>query len=337
MTSSRNPLRTAVRRAQAAAALAVAPAADRRGGSALVDLGIRVERCARAPGDGARRGVAAVLGRASAPVHWHDGGSGKPLLLLNGWTASGLLWPSDWLADLEQRHRVLRMDNRGAGWSRSAPAPFTVADLADDAAAVLRAGGVESAIVLGFSMGGMVAQELALRHPDLVTGLVLVGTRPPAAAHVPGDRHTLAVAMRPPAPGQSLADHVRATWSVLAAPGFAATHPEVLDELVDQVVRRPTPYAGVLAQIRAVAGWHGAHRCGHIAVPTVVLHGTRDPLMPVGNGMRLARLIPGAKYVELPGVGHLVIHEAPNAVREALTTLGHRTAAAPLRRTGGVA
>lgn len=263
----------------------------------------------------------AIPRKASAPVHWHVAGSGEPLLLLNGWTASGLVWPSRWLHHLEQRHRVIRIDNRGSGWSRSAPSPFTIADLADDARSVLRACGVDSATVLGFSMGGLIAQELAYRHPEVVASLMLVGTRPPTPAQVSAERAKLAAAMQPPVPGQSPADHVRTTWGRLAAPGFAEEHPEVMDELVAQVLRRPTPHVFVLAQVRAIAGWHGPHRLAHLNVPAVIVHGTRDPLMPVGNGMRLARLIPRADYVELAGVGHLVVHEAGGELLDLLARL----------------
>jgi pimeloyl-ACP methyl ester carboxylesterase len=275
-----------------------------------------------------------LLRKASGPVHWHVSGSGEPLLLLNGWTASGLVWPSPWLRRLEQHYRVIRIDNRGSGFSRHAPSPFTIADLADDARRVLRRCGVPSATVLGFSMGGMIAQELAHRHPEFVSSLVLVGTRPPTPAQVPADRAALAAAMQPPAPGQSPADHVRVTWGRLAAPGFAEEHPHILDELVAQVLRRPTPRACVLAQVRAIAGWHGPHRCAHIKVPTVVVHGTRDPLMPVGNGMRLARLIPRAEYVELAGVGHLVAHEAGGELGQVLARLGQGSIGGPAQTPG---
>lgn len=314
--------RALVKRAQAAAALAAAPIADRTSGSLLIDAGTRMERSVRGGYALGSAPAAKLFGRTTrAEVNWHVGGSGEPLLLLNGWTASGVLWPSAWLRRLEQRYLVIRVDNRGTGWSRNAPSPFTIAHLASDARSVLRSCRLRSATVLGFSMGGLIAQELALRHPDVVSGLVLVATRPPTPAHVPADRSTLAAAMQPPAPGQELADHLRITWSRLTAPGFAEENPAVMDELVAQIVRRPTPHACVLAQVRAIAGWHGPHRCGRIAVPTVVVHGTRDPLMPVGNGMRLARLIPQAQYVELPGVGHLVAHEAGDDLLDVLGRL----------------
>jgi pimeloyl-ACP methyl ester carboxylesterase len=248
--------------------------------------------------------------RTGVVVNWHEGGQGPALLLLNGWTASGLVWPASWLQILEQHFRVIRIDNRGTGWSRSAPAPYTLATLADDAADVLRACGVDQATVLGVSMGGMIAQELALRHPERVRRLVLVSTAPPVPAQIVPDPAPYLAAFARPAPGQELEPYMRALWTEYTAPAFAATHPEVIDEIAAQIVRRVTPRQRIFDQLRAVRSWHGAERLRRIQVATTIVHGDQDPLMPVGNGMRLSRLIPGAEYVELEGVGHLPAYEA---------------------------
>ena len=247
-----------------------------------------------------------------------EGGRGEPVLLLNGWTAIGLVWPVDWLRRLQRERRVLRVDNRGCGWSRTAPMPCSLAGMADDAADVLRAGRVSRATVLGLSMGGMVAQELALRHPDVVERLVLVATRPPSPAHLPLPSSEVRAALRRRDRTESWPEFVGSLWSRQTAPGFAARHPEALAEIVASVLRRPTPQRGVLAQARAVAAWHSPGRLARITAPTVVVHGRDDPMMPVGNGMRLSRLIPGARYLELAGVGHLVPYEAPDALLDAV-------------------
>ncbi|MGV0836336.1 alpha/beta fold hydrolase [Mycolicibacterium thermoresistibile] len=251
-------------------------------------------------------------------VNWHDGGSGPALLLLNGWTASGLVWPESWLRALEQRYRVIRMDNRGTGWSRSAPHPFTIADLADDARNVLRACGVERATVLGLSMGGMIAQELALRHREVVDRLVLVATQPPTPAQIPSNSELQLAMMTGPPPGADLRQFFIEMWGDTAADGFAARHPDVIAEVADQIVARVTPRAAVVTQARAIWSWYGPARIRRISAPTTVVHGDRDPLTPVGNGMRLTRLIPDADYVELAGVGHLVPQEAGDALLEVL-------------------
>ena len=261
--------------------------------------------------------------RREPVAFWHEGGTGPVVLLLNGWTASGLVWPGDWLARLERRYRVVRVDNRGTGWSRTAPAPFTIGDMAEDAAEVLRGIGAGPATVLGLSMGGMIAQELALRHPELVGQLVLVGTRPPARSYIPPaapvlDRELDHLLGSAPARQTSLEAFYRSIWEPQCAPGFADCRPELFDELVAQIVTQPTPWAAVINQLRAIAAWSGSSRLATIKAPTVVVHGALDELMPVGNGMRLAQLIPAARYIELPAVGHLVPIEAPDVLAEVI-------------------
>ena len=257
-------------------------------------------------------------GQERVAVNWHEGGSGPALLLLNGWTASGLVWPASWIEALEQRFRVIRVDNRGTGWSRSAPAPYTLATLADDVAAVLDACGERQATVLGSSMGGMIAQELALRHPERVGRLVLVSTAPPVPAQIVPDPAPYLTALARPGSGQSLELYMATLWSAYAAPGFAEAQPKVFDEIASQIVRRVTPRQKVFDQMRAIRSWCGPDRLRQIQAPTAVVHGDRDPLMPVGNGMRLSRLIPRAEYVELQGVGHLPAYEAGDELLQVL-------------------
>lgn len=259
--------------------------------------------------------------RGGPAVFWHgpDRVTGRPVVVLvNGWTASGLLWPAELVAQLEGSFDVVRIDNRGTGYSRTATAPFTLTQLAADVRVVLNAIGARSATVVGLSMGGMIAQELAINHPDVVERLVLCGTRPPTPAAFQPAPSVLAGVVAAPRPGERIDDFILRTWGAVAAPGFVESHPEQMRELVADVRRRPTPRAGVFDQMRAIAAWSGAHRLARITAPTVVLHGADDPLIPVGNGMRLAQLIPGARYVELPAVGHHVSYEAPAAVVDAI-------------------
>lgn len=271
-----------------------------------------------------------VDGRASArsphraSVTWREGGEGPPVLLLNGWSASGIVWPSAFVRQLEQHHRVIRPDNRGTGWSRRAEVPFTVADQADDAATVLREARVSSAIVVGLSMGGMVAQELALRHPALVERLVVVASRPPAPAFVTSGPGFLTSTLRSPG-GRSASTHIRELWAEHCAPGFAVENPDSMDELVGQILRRPTPRTTLLQQVRSMAAWCGPDRIRSITAPTTVVHGDVDPVVPVANGMRLAHLIPDAEYVELEGVGHLVPLEAGEQLIRVIDRVGAPT------------
>ena len=252
-------------------------------------------------------------------VHWHRSGNGPPLLLLNGWTASGLAWPETFLRRLEESYDVIRIDNRGTGWSRSAPSPFTIADLADDAREVLDASDIDRAAVLGISMGGMIAQELAIRHSQIVEKLVLVATRPPTPAHTQMGRLVFRLTFGRPPRDRPLREFFVTTWAQTTGDGFAAAHPEVFDELGDQIMQRITPRSGLINQMRAILSWHGPQRLRRISAPTVIVHGDQDPLIAVDNGRGLARLMPAARYVELAGVGHLVAHEAGDILIRALS------------------
>ena len=270
-----------------------------------------------------------TYGRDVPKVFWHAGG--RPLgpdipviLLLNGWSASGLAWPTELLERLERTFHVIRIDNRGTGYSRTAPAPFSMSDLADDSAAVLDYLGVASATVLGLSMGGMIAQELAVRHPSVVEQLVLCSTRPPSPAQFSPAHSLLTVLLAVPPAGPGRRQQVMRMLAPLFGPGFAESNPALLLELMDQTRARRTPRHGVLHQMRAIAGWHGSHRLAAITAPTTVVHGDADPLIPVGNGMRLAQLIPCARYVELPGVGHIVPVEAPHVLASIVESGGAR-------------
>ncbi|MBV8159439.1 MAG: alpha/beta fold hydrolase [Acidimicrobiia bacterium] len=248
---------------------------------------------------------------AGVKIHYQDGGRGSPLLVLNGWTASGLIWPEGWVRALEADHRVLRVCNRGTGWSDPVRDPFTMADMVADALAVLDAAGVGRAHIFGLSMGGMIAQQLAVSHPERVDRLVLCATAPPPPDFVTADPAVFSRLFTPP-PGATSADEiVGAVWSSIVGPGFQERGKDVLDRLVAGAVARPTPLEVIMLQMQAIASRTGDP--ADIAGPTLVIHGAADPLLPVANGRRLGQVIPGAHYVELAGVGHLVPWEEPAA------------------------
>lgn len=254
-------------------------------------------------------------GRARGPqVFWRAHGSGPPVVLINGYSASALAWPRPWTRELERRFNLITLDNRGSGWSRFAEAPFTIGDLADDVAAVLDAAEVSRATVLGLSMGGMIAQELALRRPEVVNGLVLAATRPPHPSFAGPSLVTAWQLVRPPGRGETLEHYFRTLWTAAAAPGFAETHPDEIEELVSQTMERPTPRAMLVHQLRAMSGWAHADRLTGLSAPTVIVHGDADRFSPPANGRALARLIPGARHIPLEGVGHLLPHEAPDVL-----------------------
>ena len=256
-------------------------------------------------------------------IHYQDTGSGPPLLILNGWTASGLIWPDEWVQPLEADHRLLRVCNRGTGWSDQVTDPFTLADMVADAVAVLDAEGIDRAHVFGLSMGGMIAQQLALTHPERVERLVLCATAPPPPDFVMADPAVFSKLFTPPADATTIDEIVGNVWSSIVGPGFQERGKDVLDRLVSRAIERPTPMEVIMLQMQAIATRTGDP--ANIDKPTLVIHGDADPLLPVANGRRLGEVVPAARYIELPGVGHLVPWEEPektvSAMREFLDSV----------------
>ena len=249
-------------------------------------------------------------------IHYQDSGSGPPLLVLNGLAASGLIWPDEWVQALEPEYRVLRVCNRGTGWSDAVSDPFTVADMVADAITVLDAEGIDRAHVFGLSMGGMIAQQLALTHPERVDHVVLCATAPPPPDFVMADPAVFSKLFTPDPEATSIDEIVGGVWSSIVGPGFQERGADILDRLVQRAIERPTPLDVIMLQMQAIVTRTGDP--ADIAAPTLVIHGGADPLLPVPNGRRLGEVVPGAHYVELPGVGHLVPWEEPQKTASAM-------------------
>jgi 3-oxoadipate enol-lactonase len=267
--------------------------------------------------------MAALATRPRRPqVFWRARGAGPhTLVLINGYAASAIAWPRQWIGGLAEDVRVITLDNRGSGWSRLAPAPFTIEDMAEDVVDVLDDAEVEGAVVMGISMGGMIAQQVALSAPERVDGLALVATRPPIPRFTQPMASSIIALTRPLLPGESFRAYTRRLWSAAAAPGFAERRPEVIEELIDQTVERPTPRGPMLQQLRAMSGWAHAERLATLRVPTTIVHGKEDRFAPIANAESLYDLIPSANLLRLDGVGHLVPYEAPGVLREQLLAL----------------
>lgn len=257
---------------------------------------------------------------ARAPrIAFRVAGSGPPLLLINGIAVSGRLWPGRFLERLASSFRLVAMDNRGTGSSDPASEPFAMADLADDAVAVLDECGLERAHVLGHSMGAVIAQVLAARAPERVGGLVLCSASPGqrmGVAPEPGVFASLPLPSPRPGPPRG-PEAAREMFAAGCGPGFAERHPEVIDDLVARL-GEPTEFSVIMLQVTAMAGYDLAEHLASLRAPTLVVHGTADRMIPVDNGRILAATISGAQLEVLDGVGHMVVAEAPERVAGAI-------------------
>ncbi len=246
-----------------------------------------------------------------ARIHWDEEGSGAPMLLIMrlGWPSQGWhrLRPA-----LSEKYRTIAMDNRGVGRSEVPAGPYSIAQMAADAAAVLNAARVNTAHILGVSMGGMIAQEFALQYPNKVRSLILGCTAAGGPEAVRAEEEALRVLMTR---GQDADEFARAINPFIYDAG---TSPQIVEE--DTAVRRKW-YAtadGYFAQLQAVMAWEAYSRLQQIAAPTLVIHGENDRLVPAENGKRIAARIPGAKLVLIPGASHIFTTDQPVLAQKAI-------------------
>lgn len=234
-------------------------------------------------------------------LHFESTGAGTAVLLVGGLGMTVNAW---WrtVPALARRFRVLRFDNRGQGRSTAAAFPYTVADMADDAVAVLDAAGEPRAHVYGISLGGMVAQEIALRHPDRVRALVL-GATTPGGVNTPLDPDAVGffarlVTMR----------HEEALWASVPYSYAERTRRRHAQRIAEDLARRLTEPPGLFAyshQLAAAATHSTLARLDRIDAPTLVVHGEQDAVVPPTNATLLADAIPAAELELRPDSGHL--------------------------------
>ena len=240
-------------------------------------------------------------------------GDGPPLLLVQGLGYGGSGWGGAHEL-LAESFGVVSFDNRGFGRSDSPPGPYSVADLAADTAAVLDAAGLDRAHVLGVSLGGMVAQELALTRPERIDRLVLVSTTPGGAGSFPMPQRTMLLLATAAtlAPSIALERFVDNALGESPAAGLA-------ERIVAYRTANPPDPAGWASQAAAGAAFDALDRIGGIAASTLVLHGTADAVVDPRNGELLAGTIPGARLELFAGDGHLLSWEQPERFARLVT------------------
>lgn len=238
-------------------------------------------------------------------------GLDRPLLLLTGYAMTKEMWDQDFVRELSARRRVVLMDNRGMGPSRAPDGAFGVRDLARDAALLLDGLGIAQADVLGWSMGGMVAQELALERPDLVRTLTLYATVADNADLMPVLDRMAAM----PLP-ELLAS--------MFPKGWATAHPDALSRLPARP--RPPDMDVIARQYAAMKGWNGAgDRLSALRMPVLLVAGGQDWVCPAGESRRMAAVIPDARLEVLHQGGHWLMHQQPQELARLVDDFLDRT------------
>lgn len=262
--------------------------------------------------DASRVESTTVEGRRLA---WRLVGSGPPLLLVNGYAATGADWDPGFLAALAETYEVICPDNCGLGESGSRSGELTVDAIAEDLQAVLAAEGVDSCPVVGWSMGGFAAQRLAETSPQTVSALGLLSTDPGGAASVAPD----------PADWELLTDHSgppREQASRLISLLFPPPQAKEIDREFGEVVaaaRADLSPAVLAAQEGTMEAWHREDRPPPVdPKPTLVIHGREDRVIPAANAEPLAARWDAAGVEVFPGCGHALMAQEPAGIASRL-------------------
>ena len=242
-------------------------------------------------------------------------GAGTPIVMIHGAQGDQTMY-AGLAAALAPSYQVLTFDQRGSGLSEKPDMPYSIAMLADDTAALMDHLKISSAHIIGVSMGGMIAQEFALRHPQKVRALVLGCTTPggPKSVRLGGDALTNAYSPKP----MTAEERGKALAEAAFTKGYLAKHPEVVASMIESRRNRPIDSAAFPHRMKAAMEHDTFDRLGEIRCPTLVITGKDDALISWENSRLLAQHIKGAEELILEPAGHCFWLEQPEASKDAI-------------------
>ena len=248
-------------------------------------------------------------------------GEGFPLIMIMGFTGNTSWWDPRWIQTLSEKFKIIAFDNRGAGHTDISDRKYSIKLFADDTAGLMNALGIPRANVLGISMGGMIAQELVLNYPEKVKKLVLCSTYCGGAESVQPSQEVQR-ALTPDRGIVSAEEVARMTIPLLFTEEFIKNNPGAEELVMQQITKNPISNEAFMRQANAIMNFDAYDRLSQIKVPTLVLYGKRDILIPSENGAILGKAIPEARLVSFENSAHGLIEETEevlHAIVEFLT------------------
>jgi len=254
-------------------------------------------------------------------IYYETHGEGEPLVLIMGYGGHSGWWAPQ-IPVFSQEYRVVAFDNRGAGRSDKPDIPYTMEMMAGDIAGLLDAIGIDVAHVYGVSMGGMIAQEFALRYPDRVTSLILGCTNFGGTHQIIPDAEAMTLLFDLERMKQlTPEERARQMLPFVCSQEFIDNNPDIIERFVTIVAEYVTPIHGYQRQGEAIMRHDTYNRLPQIKAPTLVIVGDADRLAPVENSRLLASRIPDAELVILENTGHGFMETAEEANNKVLDFL----------------
>jgi pimeloyl-ACP methyl ester carboxylesterase len=235
-------------------------------------------------------------------------GEGPPLVLVMGYRLNSAAWPVTFIEQLARHFTIIVLDNRGTGLSDKPVNGYAIANMARDIRALLDYLGIAQVHMLGYSMGGAIAQEFVRQFPGRISRLILCATM--AGGHGATYARTSVVSVMRDLDGLSPEEAARRIWSVTYSSGYLERHHGLAEEQMRREVALPTPLHAADLQFQAFAEFDGSNELANIGCPTLVLTGDLDELISPENSMKIANVIPRARLIVIPGCGHRVLWEA---------------------------
>ncbi|HYB06547.1 MAG TPA: alpha/beta hydrolase [Nitrososphaerales archaeon] len=254
-------------------------------------------------------------------IYYEVHGEGIPLVMIMGLGANLDWWDPRMVQELSKRFMTVLFDNRGAGRTDVSDRNYTIRLLADDTAALMNGLGISRAHVLGISMGGMIAQELALNYPQKVEKLVLCSTFCGGEKSVlpSGDVMGTLTADRGT---MSHEEVVKMVIPVILTEDFVKKNPELVELLMQRILKSPISVEPYRRQLSAVLEFNTHARLPQIKAPTLILCGRKDILVPPGNGPILAEAIPNSRLVYLERSAHALAEDMDEVINLVTGFLG---------------
>lgn len=235
-------------------------------------------------------------------------GQGPPLVLVMGYRLNSTAWPTSFIEQLARQYSVITLDNRGTGRSDKPIEGYAIANMARDVRGLLDELGFAQVHMLGYSMGGAIAQEFVRQFPDRIKGLILCASMAGGPSATYADAAIVRV-MRD-LDDLTAEEAARRIWTVTYAPDYLAGHRDLIEEQMQREIALPTPLHAADLQFQAFAEFDGSKALSDIRKPTLVLTGDLDRLISPRNSLKMAGLIPDAELIVIPGGGHRVLWEA---------------------------